>query len=116
MTFGQFRFVHLGMNPGVLIFGLHTAVEQHLSSLPNTDWYRYAGQNYVVWTNLPLMDLVQGFQQHPTLKNVSVLATEFSSVVGSYAGFMPKEFWDWFNKPRLTQAPLFPRWPSATGK
>jgi len=108
------RFVHLGINPvNGLPTPLHPAIETHLGTLPNGDWYRYASQNYVVWTDRDLTELVTELHSVPTLGNCYFLATEFSQIDATkIQGWMPMEFWGWLNKPR-SATPLLTGVPSA---
>ncbi len=94
------HFVHLGFNPGrVLSLNVNKQIENYLDSVAD-DWYRYAAQNYVVWTNKDVTSLSKELTQQAGLESLYVLATEFSRAPAHCNGMMPKKFWDWLNKPR----------------
>ncbi|MFZ0640646.1 MAG: hypothetical protein WAM59_13210 [Candidatus Acidiferrales bacterium] len=92
------RFVHLGINPrGILPIGTHATVEKYLDTAAS-DWYRYAAQNYVLWTNADVLALARGVTSLPGMSNFYVFVTEFSHAAAN--GMMAREFWDWFNRSR----------------
>lgn len=95
------RYVHLGFNPTGSSKEFrnlpHAAIEAHLNVVA-LDWYRYASQNYVVFTNAHLAELVTGIRSIPGLEHVYSFATEFHPSGAN--GIMTRKFWDWLNKPR----------------
>lgn len=103
------RFVHLGVNPVGAVAHIpatqwpsdfYGTLQRHLD-LVSTDWYRYDGQNYVLWTTIGLDQLVRGISALPGFQSVYVLATEFAPPEGtSFNGWMPAKFWQWVRKPR----------------
>ncbi len=104
------RFVHLGINPvGAFRPGQMAAtyppghpapLQNYLTSLGG-DWYRYASQNYVLWTSVDLATLVSQIAALSGYQSVYVLATEMAPIGGSSNGWMPPEFWQWMRKPRV---------------
>ncbi len=92
------RFVHLGLNPRTLLpRDTHNKIENYLNAVA-IDWYRYAAQNYVLWTNKDLASLTRELTQLPDLQNFYFLATEFSRPQAN--GMMPQVFWEWLSKVR----------------
>jgi hypothetical protein len=107
----SWRYVHLGINPvGALASpqnpwpnwptNFNLTVESYLRSLGG-DWYRYAAQNYVVWTNWDITQLAQGLAGLPGFQNVYVLVTEMDLQFYKTNGWMPQKFWDWIYQFRL---------------
>jgi hypothetical protein len=104
------RFVHLGLNPvgaAAHISGtewpadFNGILQRHLDRVA-TDWYRYASQNYVLWTTIGLDELARSISALPGFQNVYVFATEFAPPEGvSFNGWMPPKFWQWVRKPRI---------------
>jgi hypothetical protein len=102
------RFVHLGINPVGAVAGqpnpasphnFYPLLENYLNQLVvNGDWYRYASQNYVLWTDADLADVARGVAGLTGFQNVYILVTEFTQAQCS--GWMPRMFWDWLRKPR----------------
>jgi hypothetical protein len=100
------RFVHLGFNPvgssPPSFFSdnqrMREAIESYLHQNAG-DWYRYAAQNYVVWTHEGLSEFASNLRQQPGLQNIYLFVTEFSPVGAN--GWMPQAFWDWLFKPRV---------------
>lgn len=100
------RFVHLGVNPVGAVAaragtgwppGFNLALQAYLTQL-GCDWYRYAAQNYVIWTDLNLDEVAQGIAALPGFQFVYVLLTEFTPAQCS--GWMPQPFWSWLARPR----------------
>ena len=99
------RFVHVGLNfrrilPAPAVKTIHNCVQAYLDTLGG-DWYRYAAQNYVVWTEKDPASLSREITQQPGLTNIYVLATEFNPSPYTANGMMPKVFWDWLHKQRI---------------
>jgi hypothetical protein len=101
------RFVHLGINPvGALAAQVGTqppanyqlVLEQFLNLSVSGDWFRYASQNYVIWTNADLQQLATAIAGLPGFQIVYVFATEFT--LAQQKGWMPEGFWQWLVKPR----------------
>jgi hypothetical protein len=96
-----YSFFHIGLKPPpgtIFLVGIQKSLEAYLTSL-NGDWFRYAAQNYVVWTNLDASELAQGIRGTNGLENLAMLITPFSPERAN--GFMPQEFWTWLNKARF---------------
>lgn len=95
------RFLHIGINPRQpMITGqIHASIQQFLNQVDG-DWYRYASQNYVVWTNWAIADVAAGITRMPGLQNLYLLATEFQPLIHTCNGMMPQEFWQWLYKTR----------------
>src|SRR5215472_9699379 len=100
-SFAPYRFVHLGVNPGGndpgKLFGLgvlamQQRLEPYLTSL-NGDWYRYAAQNYVVWTNRDLATLTREINNLPGFTDAFVLATAFNLDAQNCNGMIAQAFW-----------------------
>jgi hypothetical protein len=96
------RFVHLGINPqGVLavpVPNINATIEEYLNNVV-LDWFRYSSQTYVLWTNLDLLEINEGIKSQLGVQGVYLLTVEFSH--GGCQGWMPAQFWQWFNKPRV---------------
>jgi hypothetical protein len=76
---------------------IRSKIESYLNPVAG-DWYRYARQNYVLWTDKDLASLTEEITKLPGLGNFYVLATEFFPAQCN--GMMPKHFWEWLQKPR----------------
>jgi hypothetical protein len=99
--FGQpYSFYHMGIKPPIplFVFGVQNQLETYLNTL-NGDWFRYAQQNYVVWTNLTPIGLADGIRKTKGLENLIMLITPFQSDWAN--GYMPQEFWNWLRKVRI---------------
>jgi hypothetical protein len=102
------RFVHLGINPiggaasnpGVVGWPQNYVLilENFLNSNVNGDWFRYAAQNYILWTDLDLNQLAAAIAAQPGFHVVYVFLSEFTSA--QFGGWMPKLFWDWLQQSR----------------
>jgi hypothetical protein len=96
--YGAHRLVHLGVNPrGAIPPGAMQALEAYLTGLQG-DWYRYASQNYVVWTNKELDLLAREIVAIPLLSQYFVFATVFHPNMPTCNGWLPQQFWDWLQK------------------
>ena len=100
--FGRpYSYYHMGIKPPVFplfISGLHNILDGYLNTL-NGDWFRYASQNYVVWTHLTPSELAGGIRGVKGLEDIVMLITPFQP---SWAhGYMHQEFWNWLQKPRF---------------
>jgi hypothetical protein len=95
-----YRFVHVGINPkgaGIETLVPNAAIEAYLTAnVP--DWFRYAAQNYVLWTNLPVADVARQITNIGGLSQMYVFAVEFHAT--NQNGMMPQNFWNWLYKPR----------------
>jgi len=98
-TLRRRRFVHVGVNPRDTLVGWNQVIENYLNNIAG-DWYRYAAQNYVVWTDVDLGILSKGITGQPGLGSLYVLATEFTIGPAGCNGMMPKQFWDWLHQNR----------------
>lgn len=95
--------MHVGINPvGAVVqipgsaapVNWNQTLETHLMGL-NGDWYRFASQNYMVWTDRTLAEIVNGIIALPGFHTMYVLATEVSSLDGQQTnGWMPMVSWD----------------------
>jgi hypothetical protein len=95
-----YSYYHMGIKPQIPLFfrGIQKALEDYLSTLKG-DWFRYAAQNYVIWTSLSPVELANGVRAQKGLENLVMLITPFQpSWVG---GYMPQEFWNWLQKQRV---------------
>jgi hypothetical protein len=102
------RFVHIGINPVGAVAGQPNAawppnfyplLENYLSRLvTDNDWYRYASQNYVLWTDADVTEVARGVAALAGFQNIYVLVTEFTPAQCS--GWMPLMFWNWLRKKR----------------
>lgn len=99
------RFIHLGINPvgnsGIAPPANYNAILEAYLNQVCPDWFRYASQNYVIWTNLDMQSLAGRILELPGLQNMYVFATVFTSGALSSNGLMPKQFWDWLHKVRF---------------
>jgi hypothetical protein len=100
--FGRpYSYYHVGIKPPtfpLFIAGIHSLLDGYLNTL-NGDWFRYASQNYVVWTSLAPSELANGIRATRGLENLILFITPFQP---SWAnGYMPQEFWNWLQKPRF---------------
>lgn len=101
------RFVHLGVNP------VGAISEQPLARIPENfngllegylgqisgDWYRYASQNYVLWTDRDLTQIAMEIARLPGFQVVYVFVTEIPAVQLSLcSGWMPEQFWNWLRQ------------------
>ncbi len=105
----RWRYVHLGINPVGAVAHLpantwpadfYRHLEFYLSNFGG-DWYRYASQNYVLWTNEDLGQLSSAIARLPGFQNVYVLVTEIPNVQETVCnGWMPQGFWQWIQQSR----------------
>lgn len=104
------RFVHLGINPlgsnainpGSTAPVKYAEILQSFFGNRGIDWYRYASQNWVLWTDADLTELSMSIQGLPGFKEVYVLATEVGGTTPlTLQGLMPQVFWNWIYKPRV---------------
>jgi hypothetical protein len=99
--FGQpHSFYHVGIKPScpLFVFGLQNQLETYLNTL-NGDWFRYAPQNYLIWTNFTSLGLAAGIRNTKGLENLIMLITSFQTDWAN--GYMPQEFWNWLRKARV---------------
>jgi len=100
-------YFHVGIKPPLFMLMPNQTFESYLNTL-NGDWFRYAAQNYVVWTHLSGKALADGAIKTKGLENLIILVSPFSPE--TLYGYMPQEFWNWFAKPRY-KSPFSPAIP-----
>jgi hypothetical protein len=105
----NWRCVHLGFNPkgsgdvSYLQFNFNSHLEAHLTQ--TADWYRYGSQNYVVYTNATLDQLVIGIRTLPGFQNIYLFISELDA---RYWGWMPPAFWTWLQEHQRLSGQQFP--------
>jgi hypothetical protein len=98
------RYVHLGINPrgGGRPGNWNRALEALL--LQHGDWFRYANQNYVVFTDADLRYLSDRIRSLPGFQATYILLTELSAVDHLHCnGWMDPKFWQWLQGKRDLQ-------------
>lgn len=96
--FRRYRLVHLGFNPQkTLAILVRKPIEDYLTGLGG-NWYRYAPQSYVIWTNKELAALTREITSIPGCNSLYVLATAFTHDLENCNGMMPKPFWEWLQQ------------------
>jgi hypothetical protein len=114
MNFNPFTFnrvptyYHVGIKPPFLMLMPNQTFEAYLNTLKG-DWFRYGGQNYIVWTHVTAQELAEGARNTKGLENLIILVTPF--VREMLYGYMPQDFWNWLAKPRY-QSPFNPTIPT----
>jgi len=95
------RYVHLGLNPvgaGSSLTqpqNMNRTLEPLLSQ--RGDWYRYASQNYVLYTAADLAHLANEINALPGFHLVFILLTEIPGLdpLRQCNGWMDPKFWQW---------------------
>jgi hypothetical protein len=94
------RYVHLGINPigaGNLLtqpINWNWTLEALLSQ--RADWYRYANQNYVLFTDADLPYLANEIRALPGFQSVYILLAELAGLdAANCNGWMDPKFWEW---------------------
>ena len=97
------RYVHLGINPlgagSVPAANPNALLEPLLTQ--RADWYRYARQNYVLFTDANLSSLSNEIKALPGFHSAFVLLVEmpaFDSL--KINGWMDPKFWKWLQGQR----------------
>lgn len=94
------RYVHLGVNPlgcgTVFTRPLHWNERLEALLVKHGDWYRYAGQNYVIYTDSDLFYLSNEIKAIPGFQSVYILLAEMSGFDPVRCnGWMDPKFWEW---------------------
>ena len=91
-----FRFLHVGFGPNMVTSEQRVALENTLNEA--TDWYRYHGNSYILWTS-----------QSPKTWSEKIRATKGSETsnfvifpinVDEKWGYHQKAIWEWLEKQR----------------
>jgi hypothetical protein len=103
------RYVHLGVNPYGATAGMDSPslpvnffsrLERFLTQ--HADWYRYASQNYVLYTDDDLTQLAEAIKALPGFENVYLLFTEITDTsFQGCQGIMVPKFWRWIHGERV---------------
>ncbi len=91
------RFLHIGF------YWKGVPKVEELEPLFNTalDWYRYAPNCWVVWTNNNAGVWYSHIAKHITQGDrVLVAELDLDSVPENYTGWASKSFWEWIDKHR----------------
>jgi hypothetical protein len=94
------RYVHVGINPqgGGTIFNQPINWNARIEALlvQYGDFYRYANQNYVLFTDANLAYLSNAIRALPGFQGVYVLLTEMTALDTLRCnGWMDPRFWQW---------------------
>jgi hypothetical protein len=69
------------------------------------DWLRYATNCYVVWTNVEAATLAGSILSVPGMSHTYFFIIKLDMSDGF--GWLPQWIWEWLNRDRTTQLPLF---------
>ena len=108
------RYVHLGINPiggGSILtqpFNWNRPLETLL--VQHGDWFRYANQNYVLFTDADLTYLSNEIKALPGFHSVFILLAEISGFDPIRCnGWMDPKFWEWLRGRRDFPFRVVPR-------
>ncbi len=99
------RLVHLGINPigSGTVWNQPKDVNATLERLlsKHGDWYRYAAQNYVLFTDANLTSLATEIRTLPGFQHSYCLLVEIGNWDPNHLnGWIDPKFWQWINGKR----------------
>lgn len=91
-----FKFLHVGFGPDTVTSTQRVELEKTLNEA--TDWYRYHGNSYILWTSQLPKTWSDKIRATAGLEAASFII--FPIDVGEKWGYQQKSVWEWLEKQR----------------